>query len=136
MSNSQSPRLSRDLDAIELDDLGGLPTHSQSGRLLSVTGGAVPGMAKGVKHLYLCLLLVLPVTGSWRANSAAGVQRHSRAFAAHRSYIIKGQRAITADTALRLGHWFGSSPEFLLNLQKLYELRLGREEIGDPFDWS
>lgn len=37
--------------------------------------------------------------------------------------IINGQRGITADTALRLGHWFGTSPEFWLNLQKLYELR-------------
>jgi addiction module HigA family antidote len=35
--------------------------------------------------------------------------------------IINGQRAITADMALRLGHWFGTSPEFWLNLQKLYE---------------
>jgi len=38
--------------------------------------------------------------------------------------IINGQRGITADTALRLGHWFGASPEYWLNLQKLYELRL------------
>ena len=45
--------------------------------------------------------------------------------------IINGQRRITADTALRLGHWFGTSPEFWLNLQKLYELRLTREEIGE-----
>ena len=45
--------------------------------------------------------------------------------------IINGQRGITADTALRLGHWFGTSPEFWLNLQKLYELRLARDEIGD-----
>ena len=45
--------------------------------------------------------------------------------------IINGQRAITADSALRLGHWFGTSPEFWLNLQKLYELRLAREEVGD-----
>jgi antitoxin HigA-1 len=45
--------------------------------------------------------------------------------------IINGQRAVTADTALRLGHWFGTSPEFWLNLQKLYELRLAREEVGD-----
>ena len=48
--------------------------------------------------------------------------------------IINGQRAITADTALRLGHWFGSSAEFWLNLQKLYELRLAREEVGDRVD--
>jgi antitoxin HigA-1 len=45
--------------------------------------------------------------------------------------IINGQRGITADTALRLGHWFGTSPEFWLNLQKLYELRLAREELGE-----
>jgi antitoxin HigA-1 len=42
--------------------------------------------------------------------------------------IINGQRAITADTALRLGHWFGTSAEFWLNLQKL---RLARKEVGD-----
>jgi antitoxin HigA-1 len=45
--------------------------------------------------------------------------------------IINGQRAITADTALRLGHWFGTSAEFWLNLQKLYELRLAYEEVGE-----
>ena len=44
--------------------------------------------------------------------------------------IINGQRGVTADTALRLGHWFGTSPEFWLNLQQLYELRLAREEVG------
>jgi hypothetical protein len=32
---------------------------------------------------------------------------------------------------LHVGYWFGTSPEFWLNLQKLYELRLAREEIGD-----
>ncbi len=45
--------------------------------------------------------------------------------------IINGQRSVTADTALRLGHWFGTSPEFWLNLQTIYELRLARGEIGD-----
>jgi addiction module HigA family antidote len=45
--------------------------------------------------------------------------------------ILNGQRGITADTALRLGHWFGTSPEFWLNLQTLYELRLARREVGD-----
>jgi antitoxin HigA-1 len=44
--------------------------------------------------------------------------------------IINGQRNITADTALRLGHWFGTSPEYWLNLQTLYELRLARQEVG------
>ena len=44
--------------------------------------------------------------------------------------ILNGQRAITADTALRLGHWFGTSAEFWMNLQKLYELRLAENKKG------
>lgn len=44
--------------------------------------------------------------------------------------IINGQRGITADTALRLGHWFGTSPQFWMNLQQQYELRLAEKEIG------
>ena len=45
--------------------------------------------------------------------------------------ILNGQRGVTADTALRLGHWFGTSPEFWLNLQTLYELRRARAEVGE-----
>ena len=44
--------------------------------------------------------------------------------------ILNGRRAITADTALRLGHWFRMSAEFWLNLQKLYELRLAENYKG------
>lgn len=44
--------------------------------------------------------------------------------------ILKGQRAITADTALRLGQWFGTGAEFWLNLQKSYELRLAEQTVG------
>lgn len=44
--------------------------------------------------------------------------------------IINGQRGITADTALRLGHWFGTSPQFWMNLQQQYELRLAEKEMG------
>jgi antitoxin HigA-1 len=44
--------------------------------------------------------------------------------------IINGQRAITAETALRLGQWFGTSPDFWLNLQKQYELRLAEQQYG------
>jgi antitoxin HigA-1 len=43
--------------------------------------------------------------------------------------ILNGQRAITGDTALRLGHFFGTSPEFWLNLQSLYDLRLAERKI-------
>ncbi|MGA1984487.1 MAG: HigA family addiction module antitoxin [Acidobacteriaceae bacterium] len=44
--------------------------------------------------------------------------------------ILKGQRAITGDTALRLGHYFGTSPQFWLNLQSLYELRISEQKAG------
>jgi antitoxin HigA-1 len=44
--------------------------------------------------------------------------------------ILNGQRAITGDTALRLAHFFGTSPEFWLNLQSLYELRLAQKKAG------
>ena len=46
------------------------------------------------------------------------------------SQIIQGKRAITGDTALRLGHWFQTSPQFWLNLQSAYDLRLANEECG------
>ncbi|MEI6064111.1 MAG: HigA family addiction module antitoxin [Pseudanabaena sp. ELA748] len=45
--------------------------------------------------------------------------------------ILKGQRGITADTALRLGRWFGTGAELWLNLQKAYELRLAEELAGE-----
>lgn len=44
--------------------------------------------------------------------------------------ILNEQRAVTADTALRLGHWFGTSADFWLNLQTLYELRLAERAVG------
>ena len=46
------------------------------------------------------------------------------------SGIINGQRGVTADTALRLGHWFGTSPQFWMNLQQMYELRVAEREVG------
>src|SRR5450631_2311073 len=44
--------------------------------------------------------------------------------------ILNGRRAITGDTALRLAHFFGTSPEFWLNLQSLYEIRLAQQKAG------
>jgi len=44
--------------------------------------------------------------------------------------IVNGTRAVTGDTALRLGHFFGTSAEFWLNLQTLYELRLAERRAG------
>ena len=44
--------------------------------------------------------------------------------------VLNGTRAVTGDTALRRGHFFGTSAEFWLNLQKLYELRLAEQKAG------
>ncbi|MBT5111215.1 MAG: HigA family addiction module antidote protein [Rhodospirillaceae bacterium] len=46
------------------------------------------------------------------------------------SKIMAGKRNVTADTALRLGKWFGMSPAFWLNLQKSYDLKIAEQEIG------
>jgi addiction module HigA family antidote len=47
------------------------------------------------------------------------------------SEIIRGRRSITGDTALRLGHWFGTAPQFWANLQTAYDLRLAEQQAGD-----
>ncbi|SFW32245.1 HigA family addiction module antitoxin [Nitrosovibrio sp. Nv17] len=44
--------------------------------------------------------------------------------------IIHGRRGITGDTALRLGHWFGTSAQFWLNLQSAYDIRLAEQMAG------
>jgi addiction module HigA family antidote len=44
--------------------------------------------------------------------------------------ILNGRRSITGDTALRLAHFFGTSAEFWLNLQSLYEIRLAQQKSG------
>jgi addiction module HigA family antidote len=43
--------------------------------------------------------------------------------------IVHGTRAITADTALRLSRYFHTSPEFWLNLQQLFDLRVAQREV-------
>jgi antitoxin HigA-1 len=44
--------------------------------------------------------------------------------------ILHGRRSITGDTALRLGHFFGNSPQFWLNLQALHDLRTAERRVG------
>jgi len=46
------------------------------------------------------------------------------------SQIIAGKRSITGDTAVRLGHWFRTGPEFWLNLQTQYDLAVVVREVG------
>ena len=48
--------------------------------------------------------------------------------------IVNGKRAITGDTALRLGHWFGTEPQFWMNLQAQYGLVDAMEAAGDAIN--
>ncbi len=48
--------------------------------------------------------------------------------------ILAGKRSITADTALRLGRWLGTGPQFWLNLQQLNDLRLAEQTVGDEIE--
>ena len=48
--------------------------------------------------------------------------------------ILKGQRGVTADTALRLSRYFGTTPQLWLNLQKTYELRTAEIESGKDIE--
>jgi len=54
--------------------------------------------------------------------------------AARLNEIVRGQRGITADTALRLARYLGTSPEFWLNLQQSYELRVAKQEKQAEID--
>lgn len=48
--------------------------------------------------------------------------------------IVKGERAVTADTALRLSRFFGTSAEFWMNLQAMHDLTKARMEIGGAIE--
>ncbi|MBI3209936.1 MAG: HigA family addiction module antidote protein [Candidatus Solibacter usitatus] len=58
--------------------------------------------------------------------SAAGLARLLDVPANRVTSILNGQRGVSADTALRLTHFFGTSAQFWLNLQSLFELRSSR----------
>ena len=63
--------------------------------------------------------------------SAAELARRLKVPTNRVTEILNRQRAITGDTALRLAHFFGTSAEFWLNLQALYELRLAEAKAGN-----
>ena len=62
--------------------------------------------------------------------SAAALARQLKVPTNRITEILNGRRSITGDTALRLAHFFGTSGEFWLSLQKLYELRLAEKKAG------
>ena len=62
--------------------------------------------------------------------SAAELARRLKVPTNRVTEILNGQRAITGDTSLRLAHFFGTSAEFWLNLQSMYELRVAEAKTG------
>ena len=62
--------------------------------------------------------------------SAAELSRRLRVPTNRITSILNGQRSVTGDTALRLGHFFGNNPQFWLNLQTIYDLRLAEKRSG------
>ncbi len=62
--------------------------------------------------------------------SAAELARKLGVPANRVTQILHGTRSVTGDTALRLAHFFGTSPQFWLNLQNLYDLRLAQKKAG------
>lgn len=62
--------------------------------------------------------------------SAAELARKIRVPTNRVTQILNGTRSITGDTALRLAHFFGTSPQFWLNLQSLYDLRIAEQKVG------
>lgn len=65
-----------------------------------------------------------------QSMTAAELGRRLQVPANRISQILTGHRGVTGDTALRLGHFFGTSPQFWLNLQSVYDLSIAEEKIG------
>lgn len=66
--------------------------------------------------------------------SAAELARLLQVPANRISQILSGKRGITADTALRLGRYFGTGPAIWLNLQQAYDLDVARQQAGSDIE--
>ncbi len=66
--------------------------------------------------------------------SAADLARQLKVPENRMSEVMRGRRSITADTALRLSRWFGTSAGFWMNLQKNYELRKAEQELSTEIE--
>ena len=74
-------------------------------------------------------------------DELAGIDMSANAFAqalhvpANRiTAILNGNRSITADRALRISRFFGTTPEFWLNLRTAYDPKVGRQAVGDKIE--
>ena len=62
--------------------------------------------------------------------SAAALARHLNVPTNRITQILNGRRAISGDTAIRLAHFFGTSEQFWMNLQTLYEVKCAQHKVG------
>lgn len=85
-------------------------------------------MSTAVFHPSVVLAQQLEATGISPTELARQLDVPANRF----TQIIKGKRRVTGDSALRLAHWFGTKPEFWLNLQVKYDLELAEMEAGAP----
>lgn len=63
--------------------------------------------------------------------SAAALARHLKVPTNRVTQILNGRRAISGDTAIRLAHFFGTSAQFWMNLQTLYEVKCAQHKVGN-----
>ena len=69
---------------------------------------------------------------SWRSSESRRADTRALGIPTNRvTQILNEQRGISADTALRLARYFGTAPEFWMDLQSDYELRRTRRDVGD-----
>jgi addiction module HigA family antidote len=66
--------------------------------------------------------------------SSAELARQINVPANRISQILSGKRSVTADTALRLGKWFGTGPKIWMNLQQAYDLDIAKLEMGSDLE--
>jgi addiction module HigA family antidote len=66
--------------------------------------------------------------------SASAIAKALDVPASRISAILKGQRGITADTALRLAKFFSTTPNFWMSLQSGYDVKIAREAVGQEIE--
>jgi antitoxin HigA-1 len=107
--------------------------------LLRVAAGLARPFECGDRRLSLSTIMTRPAIhpGEILAEELAEISvspselaRQLRVPANRITQILHGKRAITGDTALRLGHWFGTSAQFWLNLQSAYDIRVAEKTVG------
>ena len=98
----------------------------QTLRLWTITEGALVTMLKRAVHPGDVLRDELEERGVSPASFAKQIDVPANRI----SQILAGKRAVTGDSALRFGHWFGMDPQFWLNLQAQYELAVAERSVG------